>query len=225
MTGSIYAVRNTWVSPVRDNEWFDYRIRVAGRTIQTFINEALVCEYTEPETTSWRAKDKLLRVLGSGTVALQAHDPASSVRFRNLRVRLLPDDTPTPGTAIDDRELDELISQMSDANLPIVDIGLARATGAAADAQMAAARRYGLTPGFLLPLDAIASAPRSVIVVNDRERAPDVAVLQAAKAAGARIAFSSGGDTIIDEARLKARLQAIRLAGLGSTDLWLPGRN
>ena len=80
-------------------------------------------------------------------------------------------------------------------------------------------------PGCKAALDAIASAPRSVIVVNDRERVPDVAVLQAAKAAGARIAFSSGGDTIIDEARLKARLQAIRLAGLGSTDLWLPGRN
>ena len=41
MTGSIYAVRNTWVAPAKDNEWFNYRIRVVGKTIQTFINDKL----------------------------------------------------------------------------------------------------------------------------------------------------------------------------------------
>ena len=49
MTGSIYAVRNTWVAPAKDNEWFNYRIRVVGKTIQTFINDQLICEYAEPE--------------------------------------------------------------------------------------------------------------------------------------------------------------------------------
>jgi hypothetical protein len=34
MTGSVYAVRNTWVTSVRDDQWFSYRIRVVGRTIQ-----------------------------------------------------------------------------------------------------------------------------------------------------------------------------------------------
>ena len=48
MTGSIYAIRNNWRAPVPDNQWFTYRIRVVGKTIQTFINDALVCEYTEP---------------------------------------------------------------------------------------------------------------------------------------------------------------------------------
>ena len=47
MTGSIYAVRNTWQAPVADNEWFNYRIRVVGKTIQTFINDKLICEYAE----------------------------------------------------------------------------------------------------------------------------------------------------------------------------------
>ncbi len=49
MTGSVYAVRNTWVAPARDNEWFTYRIRVVGKTIQSFINDKLICEYAEPE--------------------------------------------------------------------------------------------------------------------------------------------------------------------------------
>ena len=47
MTGSIYAVRNTWKAPAKDNEWFNYRIRVVGKTIQTFINDKLICEYAE----------------------------------------------------------------------------------------------------------------------------------------------------------------------------------
>ena len=33
----------------------------------------------------------------------------------------------------------------------------------------------------------------SVLVIVDRDKAPDVAVLQAAKAAGVKVAFSSGG--------------------------------
>src|SRR3954463_5406923 len=32
MTGSVYAVRNTWVAPVQDNAWFNSRIRVVGKT-------------------------------------------------------------------------------------------------------------------------------------------------------------------------------------------------
>jgi hypothetical protein len=48
MTGSIYAIRNVWKSPVPDNAWFNYRIRVQGSTIQTFINGMLAAEYTEP---------------------------------------------------------------------------------------------------------------------------------------------------------------------------------
>ena len=48
MTGSIYAIRNTWIAPAKDNEWFNYRIRVVGKTIQTFINDDLICEYAEP---------------------------------------------------------------------------------------------------------------------------------------------------------------------------------
>jgi len=49
MTGSIYAIRNTWKSPVPDNEWFNYHIVVRGKTIQTFINGELIAEYTEPD--------------------------------------------------------------------------------------------------------------------------------------------------------------------------------
>jgi hypothetical protein len=57
MTGSIYAVRNTWVAPAKDNEWFNYRIRVVGKTIQTFIDDKLICEYAEPAGTATRLRN------------------------------------------------------------------------------------------------------------------------------------------------------------------------
>ena len=88
MTGSIYAVRNNWQAPVADNVWFNYRIRVVGKTIQTFINDKLICEYAEGPTP-FRPKDKKGRLLGSGTFALQAHDPGSIVKYRNMKVRIL----------------------------------------------------------------------------------------------------------------------------------------
>jgi hypothetical protein len=110
MTGSIYAVRNSWTTAVRDNEWFRYRIRVVGRTIQTFINDVLTCEYTEPDNP-FRPPDKAQRLLGSGTFAIQAHDPGSVVYFRALRVRVLPDTETSNVPALEDRELDELVTR------------------------------------------------------------------------------------------------------------------
>jgi hypothetical protein len=224
MTGSIYAIRNTWKAPAKDNEWFRYRIRVVGKTIQTFVNDALICEYTEGEKP-FRPADKKGRLLGSGTFALQAHDPGSIARYRGLKVRLLPDNAPTPGTPLADRELDELITQLSNDNVPLIDLGLLSPGGADSEAFASEARRYGMTPGGVLPIDALSRYGRSVLVVNDREQAPEPAVLLYAKIARARIAFSSGGESRIDEARLKRRLQAIKTAGLVWRDFWVPGKN
>jgi hypothetical protein len=147
------------------------------------------------------------------------------VRYRAIRVRLLPDNLPSLGTPIADRELDELVTQFSNDNLPLIDLGLSAPAGPAAEALARETRRYGITPGALLPIEALARYPRSVFVVNDRDRPVDPAVLRSAKAAGAKIAFSSGGDSHVDEARFKARLLAIKAAGLASTDFWIPGRN
>ncbi len=48
MTGSIYAIRNVWKQVVPDNEWFNYRIVVQGKTMRTYINDMLASDYTEP---------------------------------------------------------------------------------------------------------------------------------------------------------------------------------
>jgi len=224
MTGSVYAVRNTWKAPAPDNEWFNYKIRVVGKTIQTFVNDRLICEYAEPPN-AFRAPDKKGRYLGSGTFALQAHDPSSVVKYRDIKVRILPNDAMPPAGLVPlaDPELDQLVGQASDDNTPLIDLGLAPPSSGA-DAFWSAARRLGMTPGSEWTAAELTNYPGSVLVIVDRDKAPDVAVLQAAKAAGIKVAFSSGGTSEIDEARLKRRLQAIKAAGLGWKDFWVPGK-
>jgi hypothetical protein len=224
MTGSIYAVRNTWVAPAKDDEWFNYRIRVIGKTIQTFINDQLVCEYAEPPD-AFRPDDKKGRLLGSGTFALQAHDPTSIVKYRNIKVKLLPIDAmPAAGLVpLADRELDELVTQASNDNIPLIDLGLAPPTGDAT-AFWSDVRRHGMTAVSQLPTGALHRFPGTMVLVVDKDAAPNVDLLKAAKAAGAKVAFSAGGAERVDEVRLKARLQAIKAAGLVWQDFWVPGK-
>lgn len=219
MTGSIYAVRNNWQAPVRDNVWFKYRIRVVGKTIQTFINGRLICEYTERDDV-WRRENLSGRLLGSGTFALQAHDPDSEVRFRNLRVKLLPDELSSPGTPERDEALDRLISELSASNHPLIDIGIKSPSMSFAAAQAKASMRFGIS---ILEPD-LNRAPANLLIVNDRHQAPKIEVLKAAKAAGMKIVFSSGGVAHLEERRIKARLQAIKDSGLDWSDLWVPGK-
>ena len=224
MTGSVYAVRNTWVGPVKDGEWFNYRIRVVGKTIQTFINDKLICEYVEPEN-AFRPDDKQGRLLGSGTFALQAHDPGSVVKYRNIKVKILPNDAVPPAGLVPlaDRELDQLVTQASNDNIPLIDLGLTAPTSDAGEFQ-SHARRLGITPVNQYSPEALGTIPTSLLVIFDHDQAPNVDALKAAKAAGIKVAFTSGRTTQIDEAILKRRLQAIRAAGLGWKDFWVPGK-
>jgi hypothetical protein len=227
MTGSIYAVRNTWTAPVQDNVWFEYRIKVSGKTIQTCIDGALICQYTEGPK-AWRAKDKPGRYLSSGTFALQGHDPNSEIRYRNLKVRLLPSDAPSLDAPLEDRELDELITQFSDQNFALIDLGMAAGSAGLEAAQGEIARKYGVTLGYTLPPHAIdvtrLGADGPLVLINDRDAPPVVDLLKAAKANGAKLAFSSGGVTRLDPERLRRRLLAMREAGLEWRDLWVPGK-
>jgi len=225
MTGSIYAVRNTWVSPAKDGEWFNYRIRVVGKTLQTFINDQLICEYAEPDQP-YRPKDKPGRLLGSGTFALQAHDPGSVVRYKNMKVKILPKDAAPPAglVPIADRELDQLVTQASNDNFPLIDMALMVAPDNLDG--WSAARRYGLTPLNSFPPSSLEKAPPSLLVIIDSESAPDVNALKAIKGTGIKVIFTSSqqGAGKLDEAQLKRRLQAIYAAGLGWKDFWVPSK-
>ena len=147
MTGSIYAIRNVWKSPVPDDTWFNYRIVVQGKTIQTFINDMLAAEYTEPETV-YRPESFSGRLLGSGTFAFQCHDPGSVVYYKNIRVKPLPDDLPTPGIPPDDLEFEKKIIDLAAQNFPLIDLHTHLKGGLTETTALKQARKYGYTYGI-----------------------------------------------------------------------------
>lgn len=86
-TGSLYAVKDVLEAPAKDDEWFTEHIIVKGRHVEIRINGKTVVDYTEPEGT--KAGSDFTRVVDKGTFALQAHDPGSTVLFKNIRVKRL----------------------------------------------------------------------------------------------------------------------------------------
>jgi len=90
-TGSLYDVVDLATAPVDDTQWFTVRIRVEGKRIQVWLNDAGVVDYTEPENVE-RSPQRVGRVLRAegGAIALQAHDDKSTFYFKSIRIRRLP---------------------------------------------------------------------------------------------------------------------------------------
>jgi hypothetical protein len=87
-TGSLYATQDVKEVYVKDGEWFTETIRVEGKHITIKINDRTVVDYTEPEGIE-KEEGRRLKRLSSGTFALQGHDPASKVYFKEIYVRKL----------------------------------------------------------------------------------------------------------------------------------------
>jgi len=126
--------------------WFNYRVVVEGKTIRTYVDGELMVDYTEPDTP-FRPEGMAGRLLSSGTFALQAHDPASVVAYKNIRVRSLPDDTPTPGVPPEDPAFEARLLALSAQNFPQVDLHFHLKEGLTMAQGLAQARRYGYTYG------------------------------------------------------------------------------
>ena len=90
-TGGVYKVAKVLEAPAKDGEWFKYEIIVEGKHVTIKINDKVTADYTED--ASKLAGDKSIepgRRMSEGTFALQAHDPNSTVAYRNIRVKRLP---------------------------------------------------------------------------------------------------------------------------------------
>ncbi len=87
-TGSVYGVASIGFTPAQDKVWWTQHIIVDGKTVVVKINDITVVEYVEAEGAV--AGEKFERVLGEGTFALQCRDPDSVVRYKNIRVKKLP---------------------------------------------------------------------------------------------------------------------------------------
>jgi hypothetical protein len=87
-TGSLYQVVNVKTPPAKDDVWFTEHIVVQGDKITVRVNDVETVDWTQP--ADWQGvRGTPGRRLGPGTIALQAHDPNSTVLYRNIRIKPL----------------------------------------------------------------------------------------------------------------------------------------
>src|SRR5262245_50243838 len=90
-TGSLYHVVDVLDdSPAQDDEWFTEHIVVKGDTITVHVNGKQVVQWTQPADWDGGREGPGRRIVGPGTIALQGHDPKSTVYYKNIRIKLLP---------------------------------------------------------------------------------------------------------------------------------------
>ncbi len=86
-TGSLYGLVNIANSPAQDRKWWTQEIIVKGKSVTVLVDGKRVFEYNEPPGT--QAGRDFERKISEGTFALQGHDPGSTVRYKNIRVKKL----------------------------------------------------------------------------------------------------------------------------------------
>ncbi len=86
-TGSLYDLVNVAHSLATDNKWWTQEIIVEGSRVTVKVDGKIVLQYNEPPGVE--AGRDFQRKLSEGTFGLQAHDPKSVVRYKNIRVKRL----------------------------------------------------------------------------------------------------------------------------------------
>ncbi|HEX9368016.1 MAG TPA: DUF1080 domain-containing protein [Vicinamibacterales bacterium] len=89
-TGSLYHVVDLLDdSPAKDDEWFTEDIVVKGNTITIKVNDKQVVQWTQPADWTGGREGPGRSITGPGTIALQGHDPKSTVYYKNIRIKPL----------------------------------------------------------------------------------------------------------------------------------------
>jgi hypothetical protein len=80
------------LAPSKDDEWFDYDIKVEGRHITLKVNGQVTVDFVEPE--GWDPAKELKnmpgRKLSEGTIAIQGHDPKSTTYYKDIFIKPMP---------------------------------------------------------------------------------------------------------------------------------------
>lgn len=145
-TGSLYGVRNVYKQLAGDDDWMELYIAVRGRSVQVRLNGELLVDFVEPKPPV-RAKGIPGRTLGSGTFALQGHDPGSEVRFRRIEVRPLPDSAKGEGPPPEADAVYQALLEMSARNIPVVDYHVHLKGRLTLEEALANSRRLGVGYG------------------------------------------------------------------------------
>jgi 3-keto-disaccharide hydrolase len=88
-TGSLYHVQDVTEAEPKDDEWFTEHIIVKGNNITVKVNDKQVVDWTQPAGWNGGSEGAGRVISGPGTIALQAHDPNSTVAYKNIRIKPL----------------------------------------------------------------------------------------------------------------------------------------
>ena len=89
-TGSLYHVQDVLdTSPAKDDEWFTEHIIVKGNTITVNVNGKQTVQWAQPADWNGGREGPGRSITGPGTIAMQAHDPNSTVYYKNIRIKPL----------------------------------------------------------------------------------------------------------------------------------------
>lgn len=87
-SGGLYAVADNKEKVAEDGKWFTEHIVVKGNSVTIYVDGKKTSEWTQP--ADWKGANNMPgRVLSSGTVALQGHDPKSTIHYKNIRIKAL----------------------------------------------------------------------------------------------------------------------------------------
>ncbi|MCF3649800.1 3-keto-disaccharide hydrolase [Synoicihabitans lomoniglobus] len=77
-------------APSTDGEWFDYFIKVDGNRVILKVNGETTVDWTQPRDfdPATALKNMPGRKLGSGTFALQGHDPGSVMFYKDIQLKI-----------------------------------------------------------------------------------------------------------------------------------------
>jgi hypothetical protein len=87
-SGGLYNAQDAFEQHAKDNEWYTQEIIVRDKHIITKINGKVVSDYTETEDNVLSSQPG--RRLTHGTIAIQGHDPKSTVYFKDIKIKPLP---------------------------------------------------------------------------------------------------------------------------------------
>lgn len=80
------------LAPSKDDEWFDYDIKVEGKHITLKVNGEVTVDFIEPD--GWDPAKELKnmpgRKLSEGTIAIQGHDPKSTSYYKDIYIKPMP---------------------------------------------------------------------------------------------------------------------------------------
>lgn len=143
-TGSLYGIRNVYYPTVKDEEWFELKVRVVENQCQIWVNGTQVVDYIQPDSP-YRPENDAWQVFSAGRIALQCHDEQSKVFFKSIRVRPLAKEEKRVPPMSD--EWDRKVTKLHHENFPLIDLHTHLKGGLTLDEVIANSLKLGINYG------------------------------------------------------------------------------